>query len=110
MGRAVSLLILRSYFISEFYTSFLFDEKSPKVVEDPSIPVSYLDVYETLADLIGTKTACNEAPDSRSLMTLLEGTEPSTKLKYSKIFTHAKKVQPSPPVRGQGAPHWLKVT
>ena len=62
------------------------------MVEDPSIPVSYLDVYETLADLIGTKTACNEAPDSRSLMTLLEGTEPSTKLKYSKIFTHAKKV------------------
>ena len=59
------------------------------------MPVSYLDVYQTLADLIGTKTECNEAPDSRSLMTLLKGEEPSLKLRYSKIFTHAKKVRVS---------------
>jgi len=64
---------------------------TPKVVDNPSMPVSYLDVYKTLADLIGTKTECNEAPDSRSLMTLLKGEEPSLKLRYSKIFTHAKK-------------------
>ena len=63
----------------------------PRVVADPAIPVSYLDVYRTLADIIGATLPCNEAPDSRSLISLLDGTEPSEMLKRSKILTHAKK-------------------
>ena len=35
--------------------------------------VSYIDVYATMADIIGTKRKCNEAPDSRSLLKLIEG-------------------------------------
>ena len=35
----------------------------PKVIEDPQIPVSYVDIYRTLADIIGAKLPCNEAPD-----------------------------------------------
>ena len=34
--------------------------------------VSYIDVFATLADLIGVKLECNEAPDSRSLTKLFE--------------------------------------
>lgn len=34
--------------------------------------VSYIDVFATLADLIGVKLKCNEAPDSRSMRKLFE--------------------------------------
>ena len=63
----------------------------PRVVDDPTIPVSYVDIYRTLADIIGADLPCNEAPDSRSLLTLLDGVEPTDQLKRSKILTHAKK-------------------
>ena len=46
--------------------------KEPKVIKD-SI-VSYVDLYRTLAEIIGDKDlACNEAPDSRSLVEVLKG-------------------------------------
>jgi len=35
--------------------------------------VSQMDIYKTLADLIGAKLKCNEAPDSRTLMPILTG-------------------------------------
>ena len=43
--------------------------------------VSYIDVYATLADIIDYKLNCNEAPDSRSLIPILNG----GKLKSSSI-------------------------
>jgi len=36
------------------------------------VAVSYIDVYATLADVIGSEMACNEAPDSRSLVPVIE--------------------------------------
>ena len=45
----------------------------PKVVEKET--GTYVDVYRTLADLIGIDVSCNEAPDSRSLMGVLNGSD-----------------------------------
>ena len=46
--------------------------KKPRV--DPNSIVTYIDVYRTLAEMIGDPDlACNEAPDSRSLVGLLTG-------------------------------------
>jgi len=46
---------------------------SQREVNDPTMPVSYVDVYRTLAEIIGAELPCNEAPDSRSILTLLDG-------------------------------------
>jgi len=43
----------------------------PKVVDDQT--VTYIDVYRTLADMTGIPLKCNEAPDSRSIMGILQG-------------------------------------
>ena len=45
----------------------------PKVVEEET--ATYVDVYRTLADLIDEDVSCNEAPDSRSLMGVLNGSD-----------------------------------
>ena len=37
--------------------------------------VSQMDIYRTLADIIDVKVKCNEAPDSRTLLPILEGGE-----------------------------------
>ena len=43
----------------------------PRLIKEP---VSYLDLYRTLADIIDSPVLpCNEAPDSRSLMPFLRG-------------------------------------
>ncbi|CAG5110143.1 Oidioi.mRNA.OKI2018_I69.chr2.g4575.t1.cds [Oikopleura dioica] len=43
---------------------------APQTIETTT--VSYLDVFGTLADIIGYERKCNEAPDSRSLVPLIE--------------------------------------
>jgi len=46
--------------------------KKPRTDHDAH--VSYLDVFKTLADIIGDfNLPCNEAPDSRSLLPILVG-------------------------------------
>ena len=47
--------------------------------------VSYIDVYATLADIIGYKLNCNEAPDSRSLFPILKGgsIEPTEQIHFA---------------------------
>lgn len=46
--------------------------KEPRVLQN--VTVSHIDVYRTLADIIGDENLpCNEAPDSRSLIQLLNG-------------------------------------
>jgi arylsulfatase A len=50
--------------------------KWPRGIEsgvDNKSLVSYIDVYATLADMIGYELNCNEAPDSRSLFPILKG-------------------------------------
>ena len=47
-----------------------------KVVEERT--ASYVDVYRTLAELVEIDVKCNEAPDSRSLMGILKGSDHST--------------------------------
>jgi len=49
--------------------------------------VSYIDVYATMADIIGTKRKCNEAPDSRSLLKLIE--DDDKELRPNHILHHA---------------------
>ena len=49
-----------------------FPKMFPSQVNENSV-VSYVDVYRTLADLIGYTPECNEGPDSRSLMSVLKG-------------------------------------
>ena len=51
----------------------------PKLVPEPRVIddqiVSYIDIYRTLAEIIGdTDLRCGEAPDSRSLVKVLNGT------------------------------------
>lgn len=58
---------------------------APKVVN--TVPVSYIDVYATLADVIGSELTCNEAPDSRSLLPVIEKDKPFLKPNY--IVHHA---------------------
>ena len=53
------------------------------------MPVSTVDVYATLAELIEYDLECNEAPDSRSLVTYLETGEANAELKHKPIMTHA---------------------
>ena len=43
----------------------------PRVIKDAT--VSFIDVYRTLAEIIGDRDLpCNEAPDSRSLIQILK--------------------------------------
>jgi arylsulfatase A len=49
-----------------------FPKMFPPQVNENSI-VSYVDVYRTLADVIGYTPKCNEGPDSRSLVSVLKG-------------------------------------
>ena len=58
---------------------------SPRLVEDEV--VSYVDVYRTLADIIGATPTCYEGPDSRSLVPVLTGTGPIEG--NQAILTHA---------------------
>ena len=51
--------------------------------------VSSIDIYATLAELIEYDLDCNEAPDSRSLVSYLETGEASDELKNKPIMTHA---------------------
>ena len=51
--------------------------------------VSSVDIYATLAELIEYDLDCNEAPDSRSLVSYLETGEASDELKNKPILTHA---------------------
>ena len=58
---------------------------SPRLVEDEV--VSYVDVYRTLADIIGAVPKCYEGPDSRSLLPVLTG---AGKIEGNQaILTHA---------------------
>ena len=57
----------------------------PRLVEDHV--VSYVDVYRTLAEIIGASPKCNEGPDSRSLVPILTGTGEIRGTKA--ILTHA---------------------
>jgi len=60
----------------------------PKTVQDQ--PVSYVDIYRTFADIIGYAAPCNEAPDSRSLRSILTGE--SDEIEGHKwILTHSPK-------------------
>jgi arylsulfatase A len=49
-----------------------FPKMFPPQVNEDSV-VSYVDVYRTLAELIGYTPKCNEGPDSRSLVQVLKG-------------------------------------
>ena len=51
--------------------------------------VSSIDIYATLAELIDYDLGCNEAPDSRSLVSYLETGEASDEVKNKPIMTHA---------------------
>jgi len=62
---------------------------SPKSIYDPKVPVSTVDVYATLAELINYDLECNEAPDSRSLVSYLETGEADAELQQKPIMTHA---------------------
>jgi arylsulfatase A-like enzyme len=53
------------------------------------VQVSSIDIYATLAELIDYDLNCNEAPDSRSLVSYLENGEASDELKNKPIMTHA---------------------
>jgi len=53
------------------------------------VQVSSIDIYATLAELIEYDLDCNEAPDSRSLVSYLETGEASDELKNKPIMTHA---------------------
>ena len=53
------------------------------------MPISTVDVYATLAELIDYDLECNEAPDSRSLVTYLETGEANAELQQKPIMTHA---------------------
>ena len=58
---------------------------SPRLIEDEI--VSYVDVYRTLADIIGAAPKCYEGPDSRSLLPVLTG---AGKIEGNQaILTHA---------------------
>lgn len=49
----------------------LFSTNKPKVLKEP---VSFIDLYRTLANIIGsTPLPCNEAPDSRSMLNFMKG-------------------------------------
>jgi len=61
----------------------------PKNIYDPKVPISTVDIYATLAELINYDLECNEAPDSRSLVTYLETGEPSEELRKKPVLTHA---------------------
>ena len=46
--------------------------KEPRVIANTT--VSHIDIYRTLAEIIGDRELpCNEAPDSRSLLQILNG-------------------------------------
>jgi len=68
----------------------------PRTIYDPKNPVSMVDIYATLAELIGYDLDCNEAPDSRSLVQYLETGEPTEEIKKKPIMTHSN-------IRGQNA-------
>jgi arylsulfatase A-like enzyme len=53
------------------------------------VPISTVDVYATLAELIDYDLECNEAPDSRSLVTYLETGKANAELQEKPIMTHA---------------------
>merc|ERR1719215_1892372 len=62
---------------------------TPKSIYDPKVPISTVDVYATLAELIDYDLECNEAPDSRSLVTYLETGKANAELQQKPIMTHA---------------------
>jgi len=60
----------------------------PKTVQDK--PVSYVDIYRTLSDIIGYTPPCNEAPDSRSLHSILKSESDEIE-GHNWILTHSPK-------------------
>jgi arylsulfatase A-like enzyme len=60
-----------------------------RTIYEPRVQVSSIDIYATLAELIEYDLNCNEAPDSRSLVSYLETGEASNELKKKPIMTHA---------------------
>ena len=62
---------------------------SPKTLDDPRVPVSTVDIYATLAELAEYELECNEAPDSRSLVSYLETGVANDELMNKPIMTHA---------------------
>jgi arylsulfatase A-like enzyme len=61
----------------------------PRTIYEPKVQVSSIDIYATLAELIDYDLNCNEAPDSRSLVSYLETGEASDEVKNKPIMTHA---------------------
>jgi len=62
---------------------------SPTELYDPMTPVSTVDIYATLAELIDYDLDCNEAPDSRSLVQYLDTGRPNAQLRDRPILTQA---------------------
>jgi arylsulfatase A len=62
-----------------------------RTIEDK--PVSYVDVFRTLADLAQYNPTCNEGPDSRSLLPILRG-ESDEIAGPKEVLTHAVHVAP----------------
>ena len=60
-----------------------------RTIYEPKVQVSSIDIYATLAELIDYDLNCNEAPDSRSLVSYLETGEASDEVKNKPIMTHA---------------------
>ncbi|CAG5108343.1 Oidioi.mRNA.OKI2018_I69.chr1.g3750.t1.cds [Oikopleura dioica] len=62
---------------------------APRIIYEPKVQVSTVDIYATLAELIDYDLGCNEAPDSRSFLSYLETGEASEEIKKKPIMTHA---------------------
>ena len=72
-------------------------------IYDPMTPVSTVDIYATLAELIEYDLECNEAPDSRSLVQYLETGRPNAELRDKPILTQAPKQDGNVAIRKKDA-------
>ncbi|CBY41988.1 unnamed protein product [Oikopleura dioica] len=76
---------------------------APRSIYDPTVPVSTVDIYATLAELIKYDLDCNEAPDSRSLVHYLDTGRPNAELEDKPILTHAPKTGANASIRKKNA-------